>query len=40
MFRYNRNETGDPCNAISPRCDLLKNGPYNFGGVDGKVIDE
>ena len=39
IIRMNHNETGDPCNALSPRCDLLEMGPYLYGGIDGKVIN-
>ncbi|EGR29595.1 laminin a family protein, putative [Ichthyophthirius multifiliis] len=39
IIRLNHNETGNPCNSLAPRCDLILNGPYLFGGIDGKVTN-
>lgn len=51
MIRYNDWENdpfsqGNPCNAISSRCDLVQGNPSNpdiaksaFGSVDGKTVD-
>jgi Phospholipase B len=38
-FQHDKFSEGDPCNAISARCDLKTKGAYAFGGIDSKVTD-
>eukprot|EP01017_Pseudomicrothorax_dubius_P026478 TRINITY_DN2957_c0_g1_i2.p1 TRINITY_DN2957_c0_g1~~TRINITY_DN2957_c0_g1_i2.p1 ORF type:complete len:512 (+),score=91.97 TRINITY_DN2957_c0_g1_i2:67-1602(+) len=42
VMRMNRNETGEPCYAIAPRCDLSNDETLvmAFGAIDAKIIDE
>jgi len=40
LIRHNNvSDTDSPCVAISPRCDLLEDGPSIFGAIDGKALN-